>query len=406
MLTSPQTPKAVQAPIIIVGGGPVGATLALGLAHHKIPSIVIDRVSLDDMAAYPEDGRALAIAAGSQQLLEEVGLWPQIASAAEPILKILTINGNDGATLDFTSKPAQPMGHIVEMHRLRRALAAQAGTSDYIQWLAPHTIEKLELLPHQALVHLKDGPTLQGSVVIAADGRHSTTRSLAGIDMTTKSYNQKAIVFTFQHSNAHDGVAYEKFLPTGTFAILPMAQNRSSVVWTVPDAMAESLLVLSDEEFDQRFTTYLPDHYIGVKRITPTWSYPLTFTLPNSYVKPRFVLAGDAAHVVHPLAGQGLNLGFRDVKVLLSTFLEAWELGLDFGSITLLRRYDAQRRSDHLTLLASTNLLNQFFSNNNKLLDKFRNLGLSVFNDLSPIKKSIVEYAMGTLLEAKNLKIL
>ena len=399
-------PKAVQAPIIIVGGGPVGATLALGLAHHQIPSVVIDRVSLGDMAAYPDDGRALAIAAGSQQLLEDIGLWPSIASAAEPILKILTINGNEGATLDFTSTPAQPMGHIVEMYRLRRALAEklaqQAGASSYIQWMAPHTIEKLEVLPHQAIVHLKDGPALQGSVVIAADGRHSSTRALAGIEMTIKDYGQKAIVFTFEHSNPHGGVAYEKFLPTGTFAILPMTKGRSSVVWTVPDSLAEELLSLSDETFDQKFMAHLPEHYRNVKRITPTWSYVLAFSLPRGYVKPRFAMAGDAAHVVHPLAGQGLNLGFRDVKALLSIFFEGQQLGLDLGSITLLKRYGDQRRPDHLTLLATTNLLNRLFSNNNKLLEKFRNLGLGVFNDFLPLKHSVIEYAMGTAQGAKK----
>jgi 2-octaprenyl-6-methoxyphenol hydroxylase len=399
-------PKAVQEPVIIVGGGPIGSTLALGLAEHQIPSIVIDRVSLEDMATYPDDGRALAIAAGSQELLEHIGLWPSIASAAEPIRKILTINGNEGATLDFTSTPAQPMGHIVEMYRLRRALAdklaEKAGPSEYIQWMAPHTIEKLEVLPHQAIVHLKDGPALQGSVVIAADGRHSTTRALAGIDMTIKDYGQKAIVFTFEHSNAHDGVAYEKFLPTGTFAILPMTKDRSSVVWTVPDALAEELLSLSEEAFDQKFMTYVPDHYTNVKRITPSWSYALAFSLPTGYVKPRFALAGDAAHVVHPLAGQGLNLGFRDVKSLLSIFFEGQQLGLDLGSITLLKRYGDQRRPDHLVLLATTNLLNRLFSNNNKILENFRNLGLSAFNDITPLKHSVIQYAMGTAQEAKK----
>lgn len=398
-------PKALQAPIIIVGGGPIGATLALGLAQHQIPSIVIDRVSLEDMLTYPDDGRALAIAAGSQELLEDIGLWPSIASTAEPILKILTINGNEGTTLDFTSTPAQPMGHIVEMYRLRRALAEKAGASEYIQWMTPHTVETLEVLPHQAIAHLKDGPALQGSVVIAADGRHSATRALAGIEMTIKNYGQKAIVFTFEHTNAHDGVAYEKFLPTGTFAILPMTKGRSSVVWTVPDALAEELLNLSDEVFDQRFLAYVPEHYTNLKRITHIWSYDLAFSLPTGYVKPRFALAGDAAHVVHPLAGQGLNLGFRDVKALLSIFSEGQQLGLDLGSITLLKRYGAQRRPDHLALLATTNLLNRFFSNNNKILEKFRNLGLSVFNDFIPLKHSVLQYAMGTVQGAhKNKK--
>ncbi len=344
------------------------------------------------------DGRSSAIAYGSQQVLSALGLWPFIAAEAEPILEIRVADDNALLFLHYDHRELgadAPLGWIVENRVLRRALLEHARSLPTLAFLAPLEVGGVDTSPFAAEAALSDGRRLTARLVAAADGAGSPLRRAAGIHTVEWRYPQTAIVTTVRHERPHAGIAVEHFLPAGPFAILPMTSNRSSIVWTERTELAPSLIALPDAEFTAELAARFGDFLGAVEPIGPRWTYPLQLMLAERYVGQRLALIGEAAHVIHPIAGQGLNLGIRDVAALAEIIIDARRLGLDIGDDGLLRRYQQWRRLDALLLAAVTDGLNRLFSNSIAPLRLVRDLGLAAVDRLPPLKRFLMRDAMG-----------
>jgi 2-octaprenyl-6-methoxyphenol hydroxylase len=385
--------------LIVVGGGLVGLTLGIACAEAGIEVAVIDREDPAAMLAEPFDGRTTAIAHGSQQVLAGIGLWPLVAAEAEPILEIRVADGGSPLFLHYDHRDlgGTPLGYIVENRVLRRALMAQAQALPSLRHLAPMAVERVERENFSAVAHLGDGTRLRGELVAACDGRRSPLRRAAGINAVEWDYPQTGIVCTVRHELPHRGVAVEHFLPAGPFAILPMTGNRSSIVWTERAALAPRLLALDEQGFAAELARRFGDFLGDVEVIGPRWSYALSLMHAERYSAPRLALVGDAAHVIHPIAGQGLNLGIRDIAALAELVVDARRLGLDIAHPETLARYERWRRFDNLTLAAVTDGLNRLFSNAVPPVKLARDLGLALVDRMPPVKRLLMRHAMGTL---------
>ena len=397
------TPARVE--LIVVGGGLTGLTLAIACAEAGIEVAVIDRETPAAMLAEPFDGRTTAIAQGSKQVLDAIGLWPMVASAAEPILEIRVVDGGSPLFVHYDHRDLgeAPLGYIVENRVLRRALIERARQLPNLAHLAPQSVERVERLAEAAVAHLGDGSTLRGELVAACDGRLSPLRRAAGIATIDWDYPQTGIVCTVTHELPHRGVAVEHFLPAGPFAILPMTGNRSSIVWTERKDLAPQLLALDDADFTGELVRRFGDFLGEVRLLGPRWSYPLSLMHARRYLAPRLALVGDAAHVIHPIAGQGLNLGIRDIAALAEIIVDTRRLGLDIASPAMLERYERWRRFDNITLAAVTDGLNRIFSNAVPPVQLARDLGLAIVNQLPPVKRLLMRHAMGTLGDLPRL---
>ena len=375
--------ETMIADVCVVGAGPVGGTLACRLAVAGVSTVLIDRAALPPMALPAFDGRAYAIAAGSRALLLGAGLWDRLLDPPNPILDIRVTDGRVGRApsrlhLHFDHREAAedpgPFGWMVEARGLRRALNAHVRALAGLSVFAPAeaVVERGE---DGALVHIVGGPSIACRLVVASEGRDSPLREAANIPITRFEYSQTGIVCAISHELPHNNLALEHFLPSGPFAVLPMAPspdaeaggapNVSAVVWTERTRIAETMLRLDDVRFAREIRRRLGDHLGAVRTVGRRWNYPLSAMLAHRYVDTRLALAGDAAHGIHPVAGQGLNLGFRDAIALAALVIEAKETGVDVGSFGLLARYQRARRSDNLAMLAMTDGLDRLFSSNN-----------------------------------------
>jgi len=393
--------------IIIVGGGLVGGSLALGLARHNVRSTLIDRLAPEAGISPTFDGRASAISASGQKLLAAIGLWPRLAAQAQPILDIRV---SDGPSLLFVHYDHRelgegPLGYMVENRHLREAIAAEiVARRALIDVIAPTSVIGFRQDADTATLELDGGRTIDAALVIAAEGKNSTLREAAGLKTTGWSYPQTAIVATIGHAHGHDGIAHERFLPAGPFAILPLQDgHRSSLVWTEAATRAADYLALDDaafvSEIDRRVGGFLGKlHLIG-----PRFSYPLGLQVTSEYVRGRLALIGDTAHAIHPIAGQGLNLGLRDVAALTEILVDMTQLGLDPAHPTGLDRYERWRRADNLLMAGVTDVLNRLFSNDIAPVRMARDLGLGVVNRIGPLKKFFMRHAMGTVGELPKL---
>ena len=391
--------------IIVVGGGLVGLTLGIACAAAGIEVAVIDREDPQTMLGEPFDGRTTAIAHGSKQVLEGIGLWPLVAAEAEPILEIRVADGESPLFLHYDHRALgdAPLGYIVENRVLRRALAARARALPTLRHLAPLAVESVERSAAAATATLADGSRLKGELVAACDGKQSPLRRAAGIRTVEWDYPQTGIVCTVRHALPHRGVAVEHFLPAGPFAILPMTGQRSSIVWTERAALAPEILALDEAAFAAELERRFGD-FLGALEVTgPRWSYKLSLLHAAQYSAPRLALVGDAAHVIHPIAGQGLNLGIRDIAVLAELVVDARRLGLDIGGGEVLHRYERWRRFDNLTLAAVTDGLNRLFSNAVPPVRWVRDLGLAAVDKLPPLKRLLMRHAMGMVGELPRL---
>lgn len=397
--------------VIVVGAGMVGGCLAAALGRAGLRVAVVDREAPATLTDAAFDGRTSAIAHGSMRILEGSGIWPALVEHAEPILDIRVSDGGSPLFLhyDHTEVGDLPLGYIVENRRLRQAVFDHLGAADGVALLAPAAVASVERDGAAARVYLAGGRTLTAPLVVAADGRNSRLRRDAGIVVSEWSYRQTAIVCVAQHERPHRGVAHERFLPSGPFAILPMRDaepgeagpdgglHRSSIVWSERADLAPRLLGLDQAAFDAELRRRFGDFCGAVRAVGPRWSYPLSVLNAARYVAPRLALAGDAAHAIHPIAGQGLNLGVRDVAALAEVVVEARRLGLDIGSEAVLQRYERWRRFDSLTLVAVTDGLNRLFSNDVAPLRWARDLGLGAVNRLPPLRRLFMRHAMGTV---------
>jgi 2-octaprenyl-6-methoxyphenol hydroxylase len=391
--------------LVVVGGGLVGVSLAIACAQAGLDTLVVDREDPSVMLAASYDGRASAIAYGSRQILAGLGIWEKVAAEAAPILEIRVADDNAPLFLHYDHREVgeHPLGWIVENTVLRRALLERVRELPTLTHAAPQSVTGVERSAAGALVRLADDGAVRARLVAAADGKASPLRKSAGIRTIEWSYPQMGIVTTVQHEAPHRGVAVEHFLPAGPFAILPLTGNRSSIVWTERAELAPRILAMDAADFAAELRRRFGDFLGAVEPVGPRWSYPLAFLHAEDYAAPRLALVGDAAHVIHPIAGQGLNLGLRDVAALAEVVVDARRLGLDIGDSEVLRRYERWRRIDNWMLSAMTDTLNRLFSNAIPPVKAARVLGLAAVNRVPPLKRLFMRHAMGVVGQLPRL---
>ena len=379
------------ADVIVGGGGMVGLTLGLALAQGGLAVAVVDPVPPKKALDAGFDGRVSALSYSSVRMLQALGVWRHLKAQAQPINDILVTD----AALDRAPSPfslhfdsaeiGEPMGHIAENRHIRRALFAVSDETLHLSYIAPAALTGLAIEPSHVTAALSNGDSVRAPLAVAADGRGSPLREEMGIGTIGWSYPQWGIVATVEHEHRHNGTAYEHFLPSGPFAILPMPGNRSSLVWTERDGVAPKMMALPDQEFDAEIARRFGAHLGATKAAGPRWSYPLKFHLARSYVKPRFALAGDSAHGIHPIAGQGFNLGLKDAAALAETVLDAARLGLDIGGLDTLKRYERWRRFDSVTMGLTMDAFNRLFSNDLAPLRFARDVSMGLVDAVGPL---------------------
>lgn len=387
---------AAAADVAIVGGGMVGLALAAGLARQGVRVALVERARLADLGQAALDGRGSAIAAGSQRVLAGLGVWDEMAVAAEPILEIRVADGASPLFLhyDHSEIGAGPLGWIVENAVMRRALAGAVAVAG-VDVVDGASVVGVDYGADEARLSLDGGAEIRARLVVAADGRESPLREAAGICALRWSYPQTGIVCSVRHELPHGGIAHEHFLPAGPFAILPMTGSRSSIVWTERNDIAPDIMALDDAGFAAELRARFGKFLGEVAPEPGRWSYPLSVVHATQYVAQRFALAGDAAHAIHPIAGQGYNLGLRDVAALAEVIVDAMRLGLDPGAEGPLARYERWRRPDNLAMLAVTDSLNRLFSNDVAPIALARDIGLAAVHRARPLKKLFMRHAMG-----------
>ncbi len=385
--------------LLVVGGGMVGATFAVAAAHAGLAVALIDREAPAALEAAPFDGRASAIAYSSYRLLATIGVWPHLAGHAQAITDIRVSDGESRLFLHFDHRDLgdQPMGFMVENRFIRRALFAAAATLPTLDLRAPATLAALDRGAVLVEATLAGGERIAAPLAIDASGRNSALRRQAKIDVVEWTYPQTAIVCTVAHERPHRGVAHERFLPAGPFAILPLPGDRSSLVWTERQELAPAMLALDERAFAHEMSRRFGD-FLGAVRVEgPRWSYPLAVHHANRYIADRLALIGDAAHGIHPIAGQGVNLGFRDAAALAEVLVDAMRLGLDLGATPALETYERWRRFDNTVLIAVTDSLNRLFANDIAPIRLARDLGLAAVNEIPPLKRFFMAHARGTV---------
>ncbi|WP_395021653.1 UbiH/UbiF/VisC/COQ6 family ubiquinone biosynthesis hydroxylase [Dongia sp.] len=415
--------------IAIVGGGMVGMTLAAATSGAGIPTTLIEAEPLPAMTEATFDGRSSAIAYGSQQVLAGIGAWQYLEADASPIREIRASDGGWRSGLASAAHESPffvhyshrdlpagavaagtqpPFGWIVENRAIRRGLLKRLAETPNLTHIAPARVAEVEFQSGAAALRLQNGDEIRARLVIAADGRHSAVRRYAGIGFKEFGYNQTAIVCTVAHERDHRGVAHENFLPAGPFAMLPMTDgedgaHRSSIVWTEDPRIVPWLLSLDDaslaSEIERRFGTTLGK----LTPIGPRFSYPMRLLLADAYARDGAVLVGDAAHAIHPVAGQGFNLGVRDVAALAEALVDGHRLGLDLGSLAVLENYARWRRFDNLLLTGFTDGLVRLFSNDLPPVRLARDLGFFAFNLAKPLKRMAMKHAMGVVGDLPRL---
>ena len=404
--------------VIIAGAGMVGLSLAIGLAKHQIPVSIIDEQPDHRMQRdFSVDNRCSAVTAGSAVVLKQFGVWDDVVRQAQPIgeIRVSDQAGKPGQKSSFflhfkaddlpaeTLSPKQPLGYMVENKILHHALFEKMINAPSIKYYGGVKVTKVEQDQQrgQVKISLSDQTNIQGNLLIAADGRHSKIRNMADIPVIRWSYQQSSVVFNIRHALPHRSVALEHFMPGGPLAVLPMCSQdgyRSAIVWTDNPVAARHLY----KQDNQILATLLQQHFAatlgkieieGDKKI-----YPLSGLHATRYINQRIVLIGDAAHVIHPIAGQGFNLGIRDCWALSQILKKIQNLGLDYGQTALLQEYEKRRRPDNLLLIAATDFLDRLFSNRSFLLRYARDAGMGMVDRMPSLKKIFMKQAMGLLM--------
>jgi 2-octaprenyl-6-methoxyphenol hydroxylase len=396
--------------ILIVGGGLNGPALALAAAQAGLSSTVIDALPEPIRADAGFDGRAYALALASVRLLRNLGLWERVAESAQPMLEIKVSDGRAGEGpspfflhFDHAEIEEGPMGHMLEDRFLRRALLEAMAGEPLIKQVSSDTVTAQEVSTTGVSVTLASGKALSGRLLIGADGRSSGTAARAGIRRTGWGYGQTALVAAIAHDLPHHGIAHQFFMPPGPLAILPLPGNVSSIVWSETDATAARFAALPDAEFMEVLRPRFGDFLGGITLRGQRYTYPLSLTVANSFVADRLALIGDAAHGMHPIAGQGLNAGLRDVAALAQVMAEASRRGEDIAAADVLARYQQWRRFDTATLAMATDLTNRIFSNDNPILRAARDLGMGALGQMPGLRRGFIREAAGLTGEVPAL---
>ncbi len=394
--------------VLVAGGGFAGLTLAIALRQGLGPSFAVTIADPTLGASRGEDERASAIVAAARRLFETIGVWEAVAADAQPILDMVVTDSKLGDAvrptfLTFAGEvePGEPFAHMIENGLLVDALAAKARAVGVA--LQSSAVATFARDGDRVTAALADGSEFNARLLVAADGARSSIRTAAGIATHGWNYGQSAIVINVAHERDHEGRAEEHFLPAGPFAILPLKGRRSSIVWTEATAEAARIVALPDEAFhaelEQRFKLQLGDiKVIGARRV-----HPLGFFVARAFLADRIALVGDAAHVIHPIAGQGLNMGLKDVAALAEVIVDAARLGLDPGAADVLERYQRWRRFDTMAMGLATDGLNRLFSNRSDVLRAVRDVGLGLVDRLPGLKRLFIREAAGLVGEVPKL---
>ncbi|MFK7763529.1 MAG: FAD-dependent monooxygenase [Roseobacter sp.] len=388
--------------ILIVGGGLNGPALALALAGTGLNVTLIDSQQRGRLEDKTFDGRSYAMALTSTRLLQGIGIWGALEDHAQPMLEIKVSDGRAGEGpspffmhFDHAEIEEGPMGYMVEDRHLRAALLNQLKEKGEINQRYGETVVAQKLDPSGVTLTLDGGETLRAKLVVGCDGRQSGTATRAGITRTGWAYDQSSLVCAIEHELPHHGIAHQFFMPQGPLAILPLTGNRSSIVWTERSDHAAAITALPDDAYIEilkpRFGSFLGDIALVGKRFT----YPLSLSLAHDLVAPRVALVGDAAHGVHPIAGQGLNAGVRDVAALAQVLSEALQRGEDIGSSPVLTRYQQWRRFDNTALALATDTFNRLFSNDNFAARSLRDIGMGLVGRLPRLRRGFIREAAG-----------
>ena len=388
--------------LVIVGGGLNGAALALACATAGLRAAVIDRETVDTQSEPGFDGRSYALAAASQRMLGALGLWDALRAHAQPILEIKASDGRagEGAApfvlhFDHAELEEGPMGWMVEDRHLRRVLLGALADTEGVDHRPGETVVAQEVAGHVARVTLASGDTLAAPLLVGADGLSSGTAARAGIGRMGWGYGQTALVCAVAHERPHHGIAHQFFMPGGPLAILPLTGDRSSIVWSERDDLARAVMALDDAGFLEALRPRFGDFLGALTLAGERYSYPLMLSLARAITAERLALVGDAAQRVHPIAGQGLNQGLRDVGSLAQVLAEARRRGEDIGAGDVLERYRQWRSFDRATLALATDGFNRLFSNDNPLLRAGRDLGMGIVSHMPGLRRGFMREAAG-----------
>jgi 2-octaprenyl-6-methoxyphenol hydroxylase len=399
------TSLPLRADVLINGGGPVGALLAALLGRAGLRVAVVEAAPPEVLARPGSDARAIAVAYTARKVIAAAGAWDGMKHEAGEILEIRVTD--DGSPLflhyDHQDVGDDPLGWIVPNPAIRRELLGALTATPAVALLAPARLKRLERLPHRVEAELEDGRVVHAALAVAADGRGSLLRTQAGIEVTRRDYRQSGIVCVMAHEKPHFGIAHERFLPAGPFAILPLAGNRSGIVWTEANDVAAAICGQSDEDFRAELAAKVGGFLGDVRVEGARFHHPLSLQFAERMVGHRLALVGDAAHGMHPIAGQGMNMGIRDVAALAEVIVDAARLGLDPGGPEVLERYQRWRRFDTMLMLGLTDGLDRLFSNDVEILKHARRLGLAAVDRLGHTKRFFMRHAMGLVGDLPRL---
>ncbi|MBK1633646.1 2-octaprenyl-3-methyl-6-methoxy-1,4-benzoquinol hydroxylase [Thiohalocapsa halophila] len=399
--------ESTQFDIIILGGGMVGAALACACRGRGWRIAVLDGAPpARDWPAGEVDLRVSALSRASQRILERLGAWPRMVELGVSVYREMHVwDAVGGASIHFDSAElGEPdLGHIVENRVTRLALWELLEAADEVTLLCPTQVEVLSISEAGARVVLADGTELDAKLVVGADGRDSLVRTVLGIATGGWGYDQRAIVCNLEPAHWHRETAWQRFLPTGPLAFLPLADGRCSIVWSADEGRAEELLAMDDAAFITELERAFQERLGPILSVGPRAAFPLQMQYAKSYVRPRAALVGDAAHAIHPLAGQGVNLGFLDIAALSDALEHARSHKRDIGGLATLRRYERARRGDNLLMLTAMDAFKRAFGNRIPPLVAARNLGLLTADQLGPLKKAFMRQALGLGEELPSL---
>ncbi|MDH5736113.1 MAG: UbiH/UbiF/VisC/COQ6 family ubiquinone biosynthesis hydroxylase [Gammaproteobacteria bacterium] len=385
--------------VMIIGGGMVGLTLACAMARSRLQVAVIEAHELTDVNKHDDyELRVSAINRASQQIFSNLNAWQGIQSRRlSPYQKMHVWDSTGDGVIDFDAADlgVDMLGHIIENKVVQLALIEQLKTSSNIDWLCPLSVESIQYADNKSTIKLDDGNEITTALLVGADGASSRVREAAGIEIEKAPYHQKGVVCVVKSSKHHQQTAWQRFLPTGPLAFLPLSDGRCSIVWSATDEEADRLVSLDEDAFCRELEQAFEYALGQVESVGPRAAFPLVRRHAKNYIKPGLALIGDAAHTIHPLAGQGANLGILDAASLAQVILEADLQGREISSYATLRKFERWRRGENTLMMYSMSGFKNLFSNEQTGLTMVRNLGLNLVNKVIPVKHKFMRHAMG-----------